>query len=149
MEYGFDYVDGVKVPHTVITDDYTIKSKHNGTVHVEGGILTICGELNGTLDIQSGATVIIIGKQRGTVSVNSNAKVTIIGELQGTTSVSNYGTVIVEKTGKLEGTLNNNGTVIVRGVFGGAQSGNGELILEEDGYIKQPIKKNGINYYEW
>ena len=70
-------------------------------------------------------------------------------ELSGTTNVSNYGTVIVEERGKLTGTLSNNGVVIVRGVFGGAKSGNGELILEGNGYIKQPTIKNGMNYYEW
>ena len=73
----------------------------------------------------------------------------IFGELHGTTNVSVHGTAVVEAHGKLAGTLSNNGTVIVRGVFGGAQSGHGELILEENGYIKQPVIKNGMNYYEW
>jgi len=99
--------------------------------------------------VQSGAKAIIIGKQHGTVSVANNAEIVIFGELNGTTNVSVYGTVVVEAHGKLAGTLSNNGTVIVRGVFGGAQSGHGELILEENGYIKQPVIKNGMKYYEW
>lgn len=149
MEYGFDYIDGVETPQMVITDDYTIQDEHRGTVHVEKGILTIRGVLQGTLDVQKGTSVVIIGKQHGTVSVNDNAKVTIMGELHGTTNVSDDGTVIVEKTGKLAGALHNNGTVIIRGVYGGSQSGSGELILEDNGYIKQPTIRNGVNYYEW
>ena len=123
MKYGFDYINGREVPQTVIEDDFTIQGKHNGTVHVENGTLTIQGELHGTLNVQSGAKAIIIGKQ--------------------------HGTVIVEANGKLAGTLNNNGIVIVKGAFGGAQSGQGNLILEENGYIKQPVIKNGMKYYEW
>ena len=149
MKYGFDYIDGRDVPQTVIEDDFTIQGKHDGTVLVENGTLTIQGELHGTLDVQSGAKAIIIGKQYGTVSVANNAEIVIFGELHGTTNVSVHGTAVVEAHGKLAGTLSNNGTVIVRGVFGGAQSGHGELILEENGYIKQPVIKNGMNYYEW
>ena len=149
MKYGFDYIDGRDVPQTVIEDDFTIQGKHDGTVHVENGTLTIQGELHGPLDVQSGAKAIIIGKQYGTVSVANNAEIVIFGELHGTTNVSVHGTAVVEAHGKLAGTLSNNGTVIVRGVFGGAQSGHGELILEENGYIKQPVIKNGMNYYEW
>ena len=149
MKYGFDYIDGRDVPQTVIEDDFTIQGKHDGTVHVENGTLTIQGELHGTLDVQSGAKAIIIGKQYGTVSVANNAEIVIFGELHGTTNVSVHGTAVVEAHGKLAGTLSNNGTVIVRGVFGGAQSGHGELILVETGYIKQPVIKYGMNYYEW
>lgn len=149
MKYGFDYINGREVPQMVVEDDFIIQGKHTGTVHVENGTLTIQGELHGTLDVQSGAKAIIIGEQHGSVSVANNAEVVIFGELHGTTNVSAYGSVIVEAHGKLAGTLSNNGTVIVRGVFGGAQSGCGELILEENGYIKQPVIKNGVNYYEW
>jgi len=149
LKYGFDRIDGRDVPQMVIDDDFTIHGKHSGTVHVERGTLTIQGELRGTLDVQSEAKVIIVGKQHDTVSVNDDAEVIVFGELHGTTNVSAYGTVIVEAHGKLAGTLHNNGVVIVKGVFGGAQSGNGNLILEENGYIKQPTVKDGINYYEW
>jgi hypothetical protein len=37
----------------------------------------------------------------------------------------------------------------VRGVFGGARSGDGELILEGAGYIKEPVIRDGVHYYEW
>ena len=143
MEYGFDYINGVKVPQTVIENDYILKDEHHGTVHVVNGTLTIQGKLHGTLDIQSGSAVIIVGEQHGTVSIASNARAIIFGELHGTTSVETYGMVTVEESGKMAGTLNNNGTVIVKGVFGGAQSGCGEMILEGQGCIKQPIIKNG------
>ena len=96
-----------------------------------------------------GVLLCVVKGMKTTVSVENNAEVIIVGELHGTTNVCNYGTVIIEKHGKLAGTLSNNGVVIVRGVFGGAQSGNGELILEGNGYIKQATIKDEINYYEW
>jgi len=57
--------------------------------------------------------------------------------------------LVIEETGKLAGTLNNNGKVILRGVFGGARSGNGEFIVEGNGYIKQPVVRDGVSYYQW
>jgi len=38
---------------------------------------------------------------------------------------------------------------MVRGIFGGARSGLGEFLLEDQGSIKQPTIRNGIRYYEW
>lgn len=149
MNFGFDCINGVKVPQMVVEEDHILCNEHHGTVHVVNGTLTIKGELYGTLDVQPYSTAIILGEQHGTVSVANNAKVIVFGELQGTTAVSSDGMVIVEENGKLAGTLNNNGTVIVRGVFGGARSGFGEMVLEGSGYIKQPVTRNGINYYEW
>lgn len=98
---------------------------------------------------ERGSKTIIIGSQHGTVSVASNAEVIIVGKLHGTSNVGSGGSIIIEENGQLAGSLNNNGIVIVRGVFGGAQSGNGELILEGNGHIKLPTVKNGVNYYEW
>ena len=46
------------------------------------------------------------------------------------------------------GSLNNQGTTIVRGIYGGSYEGN-SIILEDSGYIKNPIVKNGVNYYEF
>lgn len=149
LKYGVDYIDGVEVPQLVITEDFVIKGEYRGTVHVESGTLTIQGELYGTLDIQKGAKVIISGEQHGTVSVASGAEVIVYGELHGTTIINCESVVIVEEGGKLAGTLKNEGQLIIRGVFGGAQSGNGKLVLEENGQIKQPIIKNGISYYKW
>ncbi|AKA72048.1 hypothetical protein [Clostridium scatologenes] len=149
MKYGVDYIDGVEVPQLIVTDDFTIQGQHEGTVHVESGILTIQGQLDGTLDVQKGVKVFIIGKQNGTVSIESGAEVTVYGELNGTTTIDYGSAVIVEKGGKLAGNLNNNGQLIIRGVFGGAQSGNGKFIIEEGGQIKRPVIKNGISYYQW
>lgn len=148
MEYDYDYIDGIKVSPMVVKNDTILQGERNGSVHVESGTLTIKGLLNGTLDVQNGAKVIIAGKQNGTVLVANNSEILILGELFGTTVVSEYGTIIIETHGKLAGTLNNNGTVIIRGVFGGAQSGQGKIVFEKNGYIKQPIIKNGINCYE-
>lgn len=149
MKYGVDYIDGQELPQLVVTEDYIIQDKHIGTVHVESGTLTIKGELNGTLDVQEGSKIVIFGEQHGTVSIDSGAEVIIYGEIHGTTTINYESVVIVEESGKLAGTLENNGKLIIRGVFGGVQSGNGEIVLEGHGQIKQPIIRDGINYYQW
>jgi len=148
MSNVFDIIDGKRVPPTILTSDTIIDGVHQGTVRVERGILTISGELHGSLNVQRGTKVLIIGKQHGTVNVEENALVTVNGELNGTTNVAYGGTIKVEDTGRLAGSLNNQGTVIVQGVFGGAHSGN-DVILVGNGYIKQPIMKDGISYYSW
>lgn len=149
MKYGYDIIDGEKVPQMVVQSDSVIEGKHNGTVHVESGALIIKGSVFGTLDVQCGSTVIVYGKQNGTVSVGDEAHVIICGEVNGTTSIMPGGQITVEQSGKLAGTCNNEGTVVIGGVFGGAQSGSGEWVLEETGRIKQPHIKNGAYYYEW
>lgn len=148
-EYEYDYIDGKKVQQLIITSDYNLIGKHNGTIHVENGTLTISGELRGTLDVQSSAKVIINGKQNGTISLEPGALVIVYGEINGTTSLDRNSNLVIEAGGKLAGTLANNGTVILRGIFGGARSGQGELILEGNGSIKRPIIKDGISYYQW
>lgn len=148
-KYEMDYINEDQIEQLVITSDYNLIGDHYGTVHVENGTLTISGELHGTIDIQNNTKVIIFGKQHGTVSLGSNALLIIHGELHGTTNFDYNSNVIVEEGGKLIGTMTNNGMVIVRGIFGGAKAGNGILVVEGNGYIKQPIMKNGISYYQW
>jgi len=148
-EYSYDYIDGKRVSPLIITSDFNLLGEHNGTIHVENGTLTISGELHGTLDVQSSARVIIIGKQNGTVSLESGASVVVYGQVNGTTNLNYNSSLVIEVGGKLAGTLVNNGKVIVRGAFGGAQSGQGELTVEGNGSIKQPIIKDGISYYQW
>ncbi|WP_313289708.1 hypothetical protein [Stutzerimonas nitrititolerans] len=146
MEYTSDHSKTL-----VVSSEHTILGTHRGTVCVtSGGTLRLEGTLQGTLDIQTGATVLINGQQQGTVAVASHSSVTVFGAIQGTTSLEPGASVIIEPSGKLAGTLVNYGLVIVRGVFGGAQSGNGSVRLEGNGYIKQPTSiKDGVHYYEW
>ena len=148
-EYAYDYIDGKHVPPLVITQDTTINGTHNGSVHLENGCLTITGTLNGSLNVQSNTKAIIFGTQNGSVSIDDNALIVVNGSLNGSTHISKYATVVVEKDGKLAGSLSNNGKLIIRGVFGGSKSGHGEVILEGNGYIKQPTIKNDASSYEW
>ena len=146
---SYDLIDGQKVPQTYIHDDYKLIETHKGTIIVESGSFILLGTLQGTLSINTTDKAEIIGKQQGTVSIAKDGHVTVAGSIQGTTTVEYGATLIIESTGKLSGALTNNGTVIVRGVFGGPQSGDGEIVIERGGYIKQPTIKNGISYYEW
>jgi len=149
VKYGFDIIDGNRVPQLVINGDFTITNIHEGTVHVETGCLTVEGILQGTLDVQSNAKAIINGQQHGTVIVASNSSIEVNGEIQGTTTIARSATLVIGETGKVAGTLTNDGNVILRGIFGGAQSGNGKIQIEGNGYIKQPTIRDGIHYYEW
>ena len=148
MQYNYDFINGQEVPPLVVKDNTVLSGIHQGSVYVESGILTLRGTLQGSLSIGSGAKVVIIGKQQGSVSVCANGAVIVNGSLEGSTSVANGATVVVEKGGKLMGSLNNQGTTIVRGIYGGSYEGN-SIILEDSGYIKNPIVKNGVNYYEF
>jgi cytoskeletal protein CcmA (bactofilin family) len=147
--YGYDLFNGRKVPQLAVSGDHVIQGEHSGTVHVESGTFTLEGTLKGTLDIQDGVRAKIVGKQQGTVSVAKGATVTVTGAIEGTVSVDTGAAVVVEHGGKLAGTLRNNGLVIVRGVFGGAQTGDGELRLEEAGFVKQPVTEDGMTVYRW
>ena len=148
MNYGYDIIDGKKIAHTVIENDYKLERKHIGTVHVVNCELIIYGELHGTLDVQQNAKVIIEGKQHGSTYIDNDAQIVINGELHGSTYVKSNGVITIENAGKMMGSLNNHGTVVVKGVFSGSQTGSGSLLLKGNGYIKQPIVRNGINYYE-
>lgn len=147
--YDYDHIDGKDFPPLVITSDYVLTDVHKGTVHIEFGTLQLIGVLQGTLDVQSGTRVVINGKQQGTVSISSGAIVIVNGEINGTVSIEDGASLLIEETGKLAGTLINDGLVVLRGVFGGARSGCGQFRIEGKGYIKAPVTRNGIHYYEW
>lgn len=129
--------------------DYVLTGVHEGTVHVEGGHFELRGTLQGTLSVHPGATATIAGTQQGSVHVAAGASVTVAGAIEGSTHVERRAELIVERRGKLAGSLHNDGRVIVRGIFGGARSGLGEFLLEDQGSIKQPTIRNGTRYYEW
>lgn len=148
-KYHYDIIDGVEVPPLVVRGEREVIADHKGTIHVELGSLIIEGNHMGTLVAHNGTEIEITGKQSGTVSIRSGALVTVYGTLSGTTSVEPASVLVIEEQGRLSGTLSNDGSVIVRGVFGGARTGSGKLELEGRGYIKEPVTKNGFNYYEW
>ncbi len=148
-EYNFDFIDGKHVPPLIIEDNYKLTGTHQGSVYVESGELILIGKVQGSLSVNKEATVIIIGKQMGSVSINTGATVKVIGSIQGSTSVDRGGNLIIEDSGKVAGSTSNNGTIIIRGVFGGTRTGNGEIVIEGNGYIKKPKIINGDYYYEW
>jgi cytoskeletal protein CcmA (bactofilin family) len=148
-KYNDDYIDGRYVKPLIITDNFSLVGEHTGTIYIETGEFTLLGRLKGSLNIQKGATAEIIGKQQGSVSIEAGASVTVTGAIEGSATLERGGTLIIEEGAKLAGSLHNNGEVILRGAFGGAQSGEGNLIIEDTGYIKEPIVKDGSHYYYW
>lgn len=143
----YDIINGEKVPQTILNEDFELLGTHSGTVKVRGGCFKLHGTLQGTLEVDCPDTAEIHGVQQGTVSLAPNSSLRVTGKIQGTTSISRGATLVIEETGQLQGTLSNNGTVILRGTLAGAQSGSGDLVIEGNGYVKQPVVKDGINYY--
>lgn len=146
---AFDIIDGIEVPQLVLRDDTLIDQVHNGTVIVESGTLILRGTIRGTLSVSPGATAIIYGKQSGSVSVSAGAVVILHGKISGSVSLSRDSNLIIEEGGVLAGSLSNNGMLILRGVFGGASSGKGSLVVEGNGLVKTPEIRDGIHYYTW
>lgn len=141
-------IDGHEVPPLVINEDYVQAGTHQGYVIVERGMFTLGGTLQGLLVIQHGVTASIKGTQQGSIIISSGAKVAVTGSIQGSITVEQEALLIIEDGGKMVGPLSNSGKVILRGVFGGSQSGRGEFIIEGNGFIKQPIIRNGGSHYE-
>jgi cytoskeletal protein CcmA (bactofilin family) len=148
-KYGVDIFDGADRPQLVVAGDYVLSGMHKGSIHVEAGQFHLDGTHQGSLDVQTGVEVLIRGGQQGSVNVATGARVLITGSINGSAHVARGGTIIVESGGKFAGSLNNYGDVIVRGVFGGTTSGDRSVRLEGDGHIKQPLFRDGVNYYEW
>lgn len=147
--YEMDYIDGKKVPPMIINEDYVLVGEHSGTIHVEAGTLVIQGMNIGTLDVQMGAKVEVLGEQSGSTFIASGAEAIVRGIMNGSTTISSGSIITVEEKGRLSGSLCNEGTLIIRGVFGGARSGDGKIIIEDDGYIKKPVTRNGMTFYQW
>jgi len=146
--YEHDNIGGRLVPPLIVTSDHTLQGTHQGTVHVESGTFHLRGILQGTLDVQSGANAIITGDQQGTVAIAAGASVTVLGAIHGTTSLRPGAKLIIEESGKLAGSLANDGVVVLRGVFGGMQMGGGDLRIEGTGFVKKPIIRDGVHYYD-
>jgi hypothetical protein len=147
--YPNDLIDGREVAPLVITSDHVLVGTHRGTVQVESGHLELRGVNQGSLHIHPGATASISGRQQGTASISSGGSLLVTGAIEGTTNVAGAAGLVVEATGKLAGTLHNDGLVVIRGVFGGARSGQGELRFEDSGWEKPPVIRDGVSYYEW
>lgn len=147
-EYGVDLFGDEERPRLVIAGDYVLAGCHQGSVHVELGQLSLEGILQGSLDVQTGVAALIHGTVQGSVRVASGSRVVVTGGIEGSTHVESGGFLTIESGGKLAGSLVNYGTVLVRGVFGGASRGH-RVRLEGAGYIKQPVVRNGVSFYEW
>ena len=147
--YENDFIDGREVPPLIVTADHVLSGTHIGTVQVESGHFDLQGTLQGTLSLHSGSSARIVGVQQGTISVGPGVSVKVSGAIEGTTSVAEGAEIVIEEGAKLAGTLQNDGLVVVRGAFGGATSGSGDIRLEGRGYIKQPRIEHGIHIYDW
>ncbi|MBQ4672899.1 hypothetical protein [Aeromonas dhakensis] len=148
-DISYDIIDGVPTPQTIIDSDFELHGVHQGSVTVKSGKFRLLGVLQGSLRIQSEDEALITGEQQGSVHISEKCRVAVTGKIKGSTHIAYGATLVIKPDGTLAGSLHNNGTVIIEGVFGGAQSGIGEVVVRGNGYIKQPRVENGIHYYEW
>jgi hypothetical protein len=148
-KYEPDWINGRRVPPFVVAEDQVLAGTHSGTVHVESGHLELRGTLRGTLVLHPGARATVHGTQAGTVHVGRGATMVVHGALNGETQLERGASLVVEATGRLAGGLVNDGRVVVRGVFGGARSGDGIFALEGEGRIKEPRLIDGVPTYVW
>lgn len=147
--YSNDIIDGRELPPLVITGDQVLAGVHIGTVHVQAGALNLVGTIRGTLILHPRTRAVISGTQAGTISIGAGSTVIVTGAIEGTTHVEPHSTVVIEPGAKLAGSLHNDGLVVLRGVFGGARSGAGELRIEDQGRIKMPRVEGNVHYYDW
>ena len=148
-EYPDDLIGGEIVPPLVVKGNHVISGEHKGTVYVEKGKLVIDGTNIGTLNILENACAEINGKQQGNMNIEKDSKVTVCGVVEGTTTLEEGSTLVLEDAGKVSGSLFNFGSVVIRGVFGGAINGSGEMKVEDGGQIKKPVIKDGLLFIEW
>lgn len=146
---SFDIIDGSRVPQLVLRENTVIDNEHMGTVVVESGTLTLRGVIKGSLSVASGSTVIIYGKQSGSVSVQHGGEVIVHGRINGSVALSHGSKLTVEDGGVLAGSLASNGLLVLRGTFGGVRSGNGRILIEGDGLVKDPEIRDGLHYYNF
>ena len=143
-------VDGKYIAPLVLRGArHTIDGVHLGPVEVVSGRLHLAGKIKGSLSIGIGASAEISGVLCGSISLAEGALVIVTGAIEGSTTVAPGAALKVEATGKLAGTLRNDGMFILRGVFGGARLGDGELRLEPGGCIKEPEVIDGVRLYNW
>lgn len=147
--YPNDIINGREVPRLVVRADHVLTGVHIGGVHAEKGHFELRGTLQGSLAIHPGATATIVGRQQGSVHLGESVSVEELGAIEGSVHIEAGAKLVVEPGAKLAGSLHNDGLVLLRGVFGGSQSGQGELLLEGQGRVKQPRIVNGARYYDW
>lgn len=135
----------------VVEAGMRLSGMHNNSVEVVSGRFDVYGRVNGSVLVHGDGEVFVSvgGQINGSVSVKPGGSVTVQGSLMGSVRIADGAEVVVEPLGKIAGSLSNYGLLIVRGMFAGAQSGDGELRLEGVGYIKQPdhIDSNGGHHY--
>ena len=141
--------DKYRAPLVLRGARHSIDGVHLGPVAVVSGCLHLNGTIQGSLSIGVGASAMITGVQHGPVSLAEGALVIVTGAIEGSATVSPGAALKVEASGKLAGTLRNDGMVILRGAFGGARLGDGELRIEPGGRIKEVEIRNGQRVYDW
>ena len=145
-----DFIDGVEIPPTIVSEAGTLTDLHKGTIVVErGGNLTVAGVLQGTLDVLPGALVRISGVQQGTVHVGRDATVEVSGIVQGTVGIDAGGMMRVHPAGQIQGTIANQGLIENHGTRGEAVGGIGNLVDMPGSRVVQPRVEDGVYYYDW
>lgn len=137
----------------IIESSEHLNGQHSGSICVhDGAEFTIPpgARHSGSLTFRSGSTGRILGKHSGSLHIGPNAVVEVIGDQSGSVHVE-YGALLkVAVTGKLAGSLHVSGTIENRGVRGGSvHLASGEIQDIDGGTVKEPVQKNGMDFYGW
>jgi hypothetical protein len=137
----------------VVTRREVLTTTHSGSVCVhEGATFELAGrgQLSGSLTLQAGSSARIVGQHSGSLHVGAESVVDVLGSQSGSVHVDHGGVVRVHPGGKLAGSLHVAGLIENRGTRGGSVHLSGGAIEDLDGgSVKQPVQRNGMNYYSW
>ena len=137
----------------VVTGSEVLTIPHSGGVCVHEGAtfeLASQGRLSGSLTLQPGSSARIAGQHSGSLHVGQDSVVDILGSQSGSVHVERTRLVKVHPGGKLAGSLHVAGLIENRGTRGGsAHLSSGAIQDLNGGSVKQPIQRDGTNYYSW
>ncbi len=147
---SYDIIDGERRPGRVVVEDEVLDGTYQGSIRVGGGAtLVVRGTHQGSLAIEAGGELNLAreGRHQGSLTVADGASATIRGRQQGSVHIA--GEVIVEPGGRQAGSVYNTGRFYIAGEQGGTLEGPGEVEVAPTATIMKPVRRNGMNIYEW
>lgn len=142
-----------EVPPLIIEGDELLGGKHNGSVCIHSGTVTIMrgATYNGSVTVQPSAQLSILGVLNGSLTINSDATVEVSGAHNGSTHVGGEGLLRISAGGRAAGSLMVRGRVENLGERGGVVTLIGGEIIDLPGStVKQPESgADGAQIYRW
>jgi len=108
----------------VIASDTVYEGATHGVVTiVDGGLLTVRGTHDGSIDVSVGGQLRVEGAVHGAVSIESLGAALVSGDISGPVDIKVAGTLLVERSGRISGDVTNFGSYTNRGLRVGVVDG--------------------------